>query len=199
MNKPHLTMPAPLTVTMTARKRGAAKAPPPALAKIESLALAYAKERSAVVDLAHTYESEKTELAQQHMPAINAAVAVMLKARAALMNEIKANRAAFASPKTRVFYDTKVGFAQGKPVVDIPDEQATLAAVRSIFPDRPDLILVQESVSRDGLKLLTAEELRKVGARVTPGVDELVLKDAVTETAQLIKATVKSADTAARP
>lgn len=100
----------------------------------------------------------------------------------------------FKEPRTQVFHSVKVGLRQEALTVGVPDEKATIDAIRKEFPARfKELVDTVESVKVSALKTLNDEDLAKVHAVRLGGNDTIVIKPAGSDVDKAIAAILKDA------
>lgn len=112
-----------------------------------------------------------------------------IAARDALRSAIAASPELFADPKTRTFYEIKVGFRKGTGGLAFEDADKTLALIRKHFgKDAPAYIITREIPDKKMLKDLSAGELQKLGVTVEDTGDVVVIKPVDGETARRVEA-----------
>ncbi|MCU7886720.1 MAG: hypothetical protein KZQ82_21235, partial [Candidatus Thiodiazotropha sp. (ex Lucinoma annulata)] len=94
----------------------------------------------------------------------------------------------FKKPRTRVFEGIQVGLRKSSGLLKFTPKK-TIPAIKRHLPDQQDvLIKTEEKVVSKAINNLSASDLKKIGVRVIPGTDQVVIKPTDSEINKLIDA-----------
>jgi hypothetical protein len=146
--------------------------------------------------LAHTnskYNAAVTALMTEFLPAFQKRAESIRDVRVTLSGLINNNRPLFASPKTRIFSDIKVGLRKLEGETIIADPDKTLELIEKHFPDRLDELAPrgERVLRKDALKNLTGAELKKIAVQITADTDAIIIKPQDTDVEKAVAALLK--------
>ena len=165
------------------------------LKDIEAKTEKYAAQREALAGTVAALEDERRDLLAKYLPRLRKLVAGAKDAHAALAAGIGSSPELFEKPRTRTLHGVKVGLTKGKGKIEWDDEEKVIARIRAQLPKtQVDLLVrVEESVYKQAVYDLTAEDLKRLGIRVTGNGDVVVIKDTAGEVDKLVEALLKDA------
>lgn len=111
-------------------------------------------------------------------PALRRLINVVSKRESELYLAVQDAPECFEKRRTATFHDVKVGFVTTKGKVRWEQEAAVINLIRKKLPDMEDtLVCVAESVSREAVRNLTADQMRRIGCWIDGATEAVVLKD----------------------
>ncbi|MCU7877253.1 MAG: hypothetical protein KZQ84_10720 [Candidatus Thiodiazotropha sp. (ex Lucinoma borealis)] len=160
------------------------------LQNIERKAKAHANARDLLNERLLVVEDEKRLLIRQHLRGLRAAAAKVAQTHNELHAEIDASQEDFKKPRTRVFEGIQVGLRKSSGLLEFTPK-TTIPAIKRHLPDQQDvLIKTEEKVVSKAINNLSASDLKKIGVKVIPGKDQVVIKPTDSEINKLIDAWV---------
>ena len=143
--------------------------------KMQRLAAAYGRALDALGAVVGEIESKRRRAVRRRLPDLHKLHGKAARARAKLLAAVDAAPAAFARPRSQTIAGARYGWrTRAAAVVPGPD---TVALVKKLLPDKAGvLIRTREEVVVPALRELTAEEIKLVGAKVVPAVDEAFVR-----------------------
>ncbi|MEW8522518.1 MAG: host-nuclease inhibitor Gam family protein [Candidatus Thiodiazotropha endolucinida] len=158
------------------------------LKEIEGRAEAHAKARDVLNDRLMVLEEEKRRIFKNHAKALRAAAKKVAQTHDELRIEIEANPELFNKPKTRIFAGIQVGLRKSPGKMDF-NPKKTIPAIKKQLPrQKKSLIKTEEKVITKAIGNLSADTVKKIGVKVIPGKDQVVIKPADSEITKLIDA-----------
>lgn len=155
---------------------------------IENRAKAHAKARDTLNDRLMQLEEEKRRIIRKHIKSLRAAAAKFAQTRDELHIVVDANRELFKKPKTRVFEGIQVGLRKSPGKMEF-NAKKTIPAIKKELPEQKEaLIKTEEKVITKAIGNLSANTAKKIGVKVIPGKDQVVIKPADSEISKLIDA-----------
>lgn len=150
---------------------------PAAFKNIEAACYTLADDRACLASLVKRLKDRVRTLTEGAMPEIRDQAETVNATREQLATMIDMARGLFEKPKTRVFYDIKVGLRKQEGEIVIESEEKTQALIEKHFPDRLDeLAPATRKLSKKALANLTATELKKIGVEITADTDAVIVK-----------------------
>lgn len=167
-----------------------------AIAPLESCAKAYAAARTVLAARATELETEVAAITRRKLPGIRTALAHAADLQAKLVAAVDAHPELFVKPRTMTLHGIKFGFAKGKGAVDWDADDAVLVArIEAQFKGNgavlKQLIKVEKTPIKDGLKALDAKEVAKLGVTIEATGDYIFVKAADKEVDALVKKILK--------
>ena len=162
---------------------------------VEKKAQAFADAREDLMDVISKMKSEMKEISVKYGKDVRKAVRKTADCLSKLKTEIDSNRDLFDKPKTQVFSGIKCGLQKkvGKIVVEDPEQ--TIALIKKSLPKYKDILIkTTESVVVSSMKVLQADELKKIGAQVTADVNNIFVKPVDGSVEKITQAVLKSLD-----
>lgn len=161
------------------------------LATIEEQAELTAEARAELLGIIERLKAGIDQLKAVATPELRAALAAYNTANDALREQIHRAPQLFDQPRTRTFHGLKVGFQKSKDSLVIDDDDRCCMLIEKHLPDQADVLVITiKKPAREAMKQLSKSELKRVGARMVDGVDQLVLKPIDGDIEKLMKALV---------
>jgi hypothetical protein len=158
------------------------------LKDIEDLTKAHAKARDVLSDRLMMLEEEKRRIIKDHIKGLRAAAKKVAQTHDELRIEVDAHQHLFKKPRTRVFDGIQVGLRKSQGKVEF-DPEKTIDAIKKHLPEQKNvLIKIEETVVKKAINNLSTSTAKKIGVKVTPGSDQVVIKPADSEISKLIDA-----------
>lgn len=178
------------------------KALPDAFAPIDQRAKLYREMRDQLVSLVNDYDRELQALNLRYVSGIRATTLALASLEKQLGAEIEKVPQLFEKPRSITLHGIKVGLQKQKGSIEFDDEEKLIERIRKV--DEKDtlsvppavLIKSKEYVSKEGLQMLRAEELKKLGVRVVADTDKPVIKPADTTIDKLVQRILEQRDAA---
>lgn len=163
------------------------------LEQIEEAAKFYAEARTELAGEMDALNTEIKALQAKHRSALIAMLDQAVNARAGLEALLNEHPSQFKKPKTRQMHGIKCGFRKAPGKVTFADDEAkVIARIREhLKPKAKLLIATKESVRKDVLSDLKADELASIGVSITDCGDEVFVKACDTDLDKLIKGLIK--------
>jgi hypothetical protein len=163
------------------------------MTEVEKLTAAYAGARAALSVIVSELSIEIDAAKRARIKAIRASVARALDAKSELHAAIKTSAELFEKPRTRSLHGVKIGFRKGNGSIEWDDEESVIKRIRAKLPEEQAELLIRkkESVYKEALDDLTADDLKRIGVRVEGGGDVVVIKDTAGEVDKLVAALLK--------
>ncbi|QNK69223.1 host-nuclease inhibitor Gam family protein [Variovorax sp. PAMC26660] len=170
-------------------------APTNPMVVIELHARAYREAKDVLVERAQALHDELQASQRRAMRGLRSAVATLNEKRDELQHALEEQPQLFTKPRTVVFHGVKVGFKLGAGKIDWADDDQVVKLARKYFPQQFDLLVkTTEKPLKEGLKNLTAVELKKLGVSVEGTEDVPVISDTTASVDKLVKALLKGAE-----
>lgn len=129
-----------------------------------------------------------------NLPEIRSAMDVSIAAWQQLEGMVRDNPQLFVSPRKVKAHGITFGMEKGKGKLEIDDPAKTVALIKKHLPDQAEvLIAMKEEPAKDALVQLPAEQLRRVGVRLTDTGDRVVIRASDSDTDRLVRALIASA------
>lgn len=145
---------------------------------IEEKAQAYRDVKSKLDETLNELAKALDQVKTDFRPGLRRLINMVSKRESELYLAIQDAPECFEKPRTHTFHDVKVGFATNKGKVRWEHEENVIKLIRKKLPDMEDiLVCVTESVSREAVRNLTADQMRRIGCRIDGDTESVVLKD----------------------
>ncbi|BEU95542.1 host-nuclease inhibitor Gam family protein (plasmid) [Acidovorax sp. DW039] len=165
-----------------------------ALDTITKAAEVHSQARSLLSERVTALRDAQAALNREHLPSIKRALAKAAESEAKLRALVEEHPECFVKPKTQVLAGIKVGYAKAKGSLSFDDADAVVARIKKHFPDQVDvLIRTKEEPVKDALSNLCANDLKKIGVKVTDSGDKCVVKPVDSEVDKMVDALLKAA------
>jgi DnaJ-domain-containing protein 1 len=132
---------------------------------------------------------------REKLAAIRRAVARASEKQAALTELITDNRALFERPKTRVLHGVKVGYQKQPGAIEIANEEATIERIKKMFAEDRFTVRLRikttEKPIKDAMGMLSGDQLKKLGVKVTDDTDKVIIKPSDSEVDKIVDALLK--------
>jgi hypothetical protein len=140
-----------------------------------------------------TEELEKVK--RKHFPAMRHLVAKTSVAEACLMELIESAPSLFEKPRTYIFHGIKVGLTKQKGKTIIEDPDRTVALIKKHFEASEVHLLIntKETPCKDAIGGLTADQLKKIGVKITSDTDAVVITPTDGDIEKAVAALLKNA------
>lgn len=160
------------------------------LTDIEQLTESYAIERDALAALVVEMNEAMEGVKRERLAAIKAAVKSAREAKDKLKIAIVGAGGLFEKPRTRVMHGIKVGFTKQRGSVVFDDEEKVIERIRKQLPKEQVELLIRtkESVHKPAVYDLVANDLKRLGIRITDDCDAVVIKSVDSEVDKLVSA-----------
>ncbi len=132
------------------------------------------------------------QIQRDKMPELKKAAARAKDAEAALLEEVRANPALFADPRSYTVHGIKFGMRKGTGKMHWEDDETVIKLIRKHLPEQADILIrVEESPVSAALDQLDAKALKSIGVTVEDSGDVPFAKDETSDVDQVLKALVK--------
>lgn len=122
-------------------------------------------------------EGEISEIRRKHMPRLRKLALAVKALTDALLAQVATAPALFVKPKSRRVQDLQYGWRKARGKIEFDDEQKVIARIRKLRPDLADTaIVVKETVDKDVIDGLPADELKRLGISITDAGDKPFVK-----------------------
>lgn len=166
------------------------ESPADAILVIDALARNYATARAHLGSAVRDLELALAKVRAEHLPKIKKLAATAADRQAELTAQVDTHPCLFVKPRTMTLHGIKVGFQKGKGRIEWDDEEKVIAKIRALVPllsiSEDALIVTTEKLRKDGLELLRADELKKLGVRVVDAADAVLIKASDSEVDKLV-------------
>ena len=165
-------------------------------AEIERLTRHYASEKATLSERVEDMKVEMNAVARRLTPGIKSAVGRVAAAYDALKAALEGVPDLFVKPRTVTYEGYKVGYTKTRDGLDWDEDAQVIQLIRKKLPEELHdvLIVTKESLSLESLKTLTAEQLAKIGVRIVPGQDAVVIKSADAAVDKAVNSMLKEAE-----
>ena len=155
---------------------------------IEALCKECADRREKLEGTVDAIQQEQRAAVRRRLHVVKRQAADAAAAEEALKDAIAASPRLFVRPRTVPFHGLVVGFKKQPGRLEHGGE-ATIARIRSVFPDREaELIRTKETLDASALKKLDAKDLARIGASVVEVGDAVVVKASRTDLEKVVAA-----------
>ncbi len=162
---------------------------------IETMAKTHAQARQVLCERMQQLEDLLRRTRRQRIAGIKSAVARVTDTGDALKAFVSSHAALFSRPKTRTFHGVRIGLQRQKTKIEWDDEDKVVELIRKHLPDQAEtLVKTTHKPIRKALANLPAKDLRKIGARLTPAKDEVLIKSTDTEIDKMVDALLAEGD-----
>jgi len=142
------------------------------LQQIEKLTRAYVDAHRNLADEVEIIQAEIAEVRRAHIRRLRQLAGKAKERRALVLEMVQAGPDLFTKPRSITIDGVKVGYRKQPSKIGWLSAAEVLARIRRRFgKDAEDYIRVSESPDKAALKELSAEQLKKLGVQVIPGVD----------------------------
>lgn len=160
---------------------------------IEKLAGRLSERRAALADAVKAAQAEIDGVRARVLPGLREHIAAAAKAEAKLRQAIIDGADQFHSPRTRIMHGLRVGWRKGRPVLTFSDPDAVVALIdKHLGGQAPALVKETRKPVKSALAKLDPRTLKKIGVRVSDGVDEPVIEPTDGEIERMTKALLAS-------
>ena len=129
---------------------------------------------------------------REKMPGLKKAAAKAKDAEAALLEEIRANPALFADPRSYTVGGIKFGVRKGSGKMTWEDDATVIKLIRKHLPEQADILIrTEETPVSAALNQLDVKQLKTIGVTVEDTGDVPFAKDETSDIDQVLKALVK--------
>lgn len=168
------------------------KSTPSPAAQLQKLVSSYAKTQTEAAAKAGQVRGEVNILRDSHAPGLRRLLERLKKGREKLVAFVDENRDFFGSPRTHTVNGVKVGLKAGTPSLEVADAAKTVAKIRQHFPERAAVLINEKpSLVASAVKQLEPKELRKIGVKLIPATDSIVITTPGSEVDKLISTVAK--------
>lgn len=156
---------------------------------IDTLTKTFAGARAELAERIQSLRDEQEAAKRRRIQGIKNSLGRFAAARDELRDAIDVNRELFDNPKTRTLHGVRIGLMKQRGKLEIPDQEACVAAMRRVLGDDVDAYLkVTVAPIRAALANLPAKDLKRIGATLSDDVDAIVIKPTDGELDKLIGA-----------
>lgn len=164
------------------------------LEQIETKAKAHAQAREKLSDIVTALQDGIDALKRNAMPRLKAAVNKAADTSDELLQLVNESPELFVKPKSVVFHGIRLGYQKEKGKIEFDDPDLVMKLIRKHLPDLAEtLIATTEKPSKEALNNLTAEQLKKIGVKVTSDTDVVFIRAADSDVDKLVNALIKGA------
>lgn len=157
--------------------------------EIEAKTKDYADARKSLADFVKSLEDEKRLLIRRRIEGIKKRVSEAKVAREALHVVITESEEQFQKPRTVLLHGIRVGFEKGKGKVEIANVDRFVERVQEHLEGQFDVLIKTEyKPVKSAIANLPAEDLKKLGVRLTGTDDQVVIRDATGDVDKLVAA-----------
>jgi len=169
--------------------------PTPVLIQIEKSAFNLSAVRNELKGVLAARQIQIEDADAKFLPRIRALARMLTGRIDELTTLVDENRAEFASPRTRVFHEIKVGLTKQRGSLEIPNEEATIAKIRKSYsPEFAEALLnVTTTPNKKALESLSPAELKKLGVEIAGATDAVIVKPMNGEVDKLVDSILKKA------
>lgn len=167
-------------------------------ATIEQAAAAYRQSIDTLLDTASAMDRELRQVKARHAEAMRRAANRAAQDGAALERVIDQSRELFQPPAKRTYtvHGIKVGVTTGKASIEIPNQAKTIARIEEKLPaeQADELIETTRKVRKTALGKLGAKLLARLGVKVKPAEDTVVVRPAESDGLKMAQELLASAE-----
>ena len=132
-------------------------------------------------------KDEARQIVRQRLRELKTATARLSTARDRLHEALEESPALFVAPRTHSVDGIKFGYRKLPGKFEAADEAKAIERIRDKMPEQADLLIrTKETLSKSGLKKLTAKDLAKIGVTLIDDGDEVVIAAAKTDIDKLV-------------
>jgi len=162
------------------------------LERIEKATNKYANGRDMLAHAVNDMQIELLAVQNKHLKEIKLWARKTKTAEATLEALVKDNPDLFTRPKTLIISGIKVGYKKDKDQRSAKNIDKTIKLIRKHMPDQEEvLIKVEESLIKNAIGNLDAEQLKLLGIKFIPGKDQIIIKPTDSEVDKLVAALLK--------
>lgn len=160
------------------------------ISHIADLAQAHNEAHQELTDLVSEMEAHFESVRKQFSRDLSKAVVKARATRARLKDAIEAAPPeTFAKPRTLNLNGVEVGLKKGKDALEVADDANAVAIIKAQMPALVGTaIKVEESLVLATIKGFNPQALALIGAKIVPGEDAVVIKEATSAVAETVKA-----------
>lgn len=163
------------------------------LESIETLAGDLADKRERLAEAVRAAQAEIDAVRSRVMPRLRRRIAAVATAETALRKAVIDGAEHFVKPRTRVFHGFRVGWRKGKPVLVMSDPEKVVELIDKHLANQVDTLIAEtRKPVKSALAQLDARTLKKIGVRISDGVDEPVVEPTDRDIEGLTKALLAS-------
>lgn len=164
------------------------------LAEIEKQTQKYSEARDQLAELVSSLKAGIDALKKDSLLGIKKAIKRAAEHHDRLRAMIEESPELFVRPKSKVLHGIKIGYQKGRGKIEIDDADKVIRLIKKHLPDQADvLIQTKEEVSRNALKNLSDEELKKLGIKVQTVGDVIVISAIDGDVDKLVNELLKAA------
>jgi len=165
--------------------------------EIEQLTKQFAGARSELAERLNRLREEQEAAKRRYLQGIKNALDRVREQYNELREAVDGSRELFERPKTRILHGIRVGLMKQPGKLDIPDEEACVAALKKLFGEEAGAyIKTTETPIKKALANLQAKDLKRLGVTVSNDVDAVVIKAADGDVDKLVDALLADDDIA---
>lgn len=162
--------------------------------QIETQAKHHAQARERLAEIVTALNDGIEALKRNYMPRLKAAVGKAAVTSDALLQMVNESPELFKKPKSVTFHGIKLGYQKEKGKIEFEDPELVIKLIRKHLSDLADtLIASTEKPSKEALNSLTAEQLKKIGVKVTSDSDVVFIRPADSDVDKMVNALIKGA------
>lgn len=164
------------------------------ITEIDTLARQYADAQAALDTLTSDLRAQIDEVVRSHWPELRKATTRAAERYEALFTLVSESRTAFEKPKTKILHGVRIGYRKAADSVQVLNAENTCALIAKHLPDQADvLISTTKKPVMAGLVQLDDAQLKQIGCKRIPGLDEPIATVADTELDKVVAALMKDA------
>lgn len=157
------------------------------IAAIEQQALKASAARTALKDLVSQLDEETRALREIYRKRLIRLTETAAKEQTALLDLVKTSPRLFDKPRSVTFYGIKCGWAKGKGVLVIADEDKTVALIHQHLPHLEDtLVKVSKVPVKTEIAKLPVNDLKRIGGKIQDVDDAAFVKTTDSEVDKLV-------------
>ncbi|MFZ2269073.1 MAG: host-nuclease inhibitor Gam family protein [Azonexus sp.] len=166
-------------------------------AAAQRLADAHRESVSRATALENELNKAVTPIYAAHRTGLDTAAEEEASAKADLQALVDAAPQLFSRPRSILVDGVKCGYRKGEDQLDWDDDATVINRIRALALDEESVIIrTEESINVAALVALDGNDLRRIGVRRIPGIDQNFISFTDTDVEKLVKAIL--ADTAKR-
>lgn len=157
------------------------------LGQIETKCEKYETSSAFLEQLISDLETDLETVKKKHLARIKKQAGDVANIEAELHSLIESAPGLFTSPRTLTVHGVKVGFSLSSGRLVFDDEETVVTLIKKFHKlDADTYIRKSESVNKDALRTLNAEQLRQLGCKIEGEGDTVILKRVAGEVEKLI-------------
>lgn len=162
---------------------------PEGMSEIEALASAYGADRESLAVMLLGMQAKLAEVRNLYIPQLRKLVGTAKASRLALHQAVDANRALFAQPRSRIFYDIRVGLKKGAGKVSFENAARVVKLIEKHLPDQAELLIATEKKPvKAALAQLAQADLKRIGCEISGTGDQVLVQPVNSQVEKLVEA-----------